>query len=323
VKHIVATCYDDHETLHEKYPQAQQIIFQLLSADTAHIKPPLCEEDSEWRGLSPSPSDVDSRLPTTSNVLTASETIQSEDSIPQHPFRSVHYAINATKLSSSHSKLLRTRSPFTKIVFNFPHVGGLSTDVNRQVRANQELLVGFFRAAMPLLASAERPVQKERGHGEDSDQDYNDSDGDDDEDSLSEPSWENEEKAVVSKGQILVTLFEGEPYTLWNIRDLARHSGLKVVESFRFPWEAYPGYAHARTVGEITRGKDRTAEGKRKGAWRGEERDARCFVLQVNEEEGKDGRSTVGTEANKVDLGTRKRRKKGMHGGTDSDSESD
>ena len=34
-------------------------------------------------------------------------------------------AINATKLSSVHSKLLRTHAPFTKIVFNFPHVGGL------------------------------------------------------------------------------------------------------------------------------------------------------------------------------------------------------
>jgi 25S rRNA (uracil2634-N3)-methyltransferase len=323
VKHLVATCYDDHETLHKKYPQAQQIILQLLSVDPAYIKLPLREEDSEWRGLSPSPSDVDASLPSTSNARTALETIQSQDIIPQHTLRCVHYAINATKLSSSHSRLLRTRSPFTKIVFNFPHVGGLSTDVNRQVRANQELLVGFFKAAMPLLASPERPLQTKQGHSEDSDQDYDNADGDDGEGSLSEPSSENTERTIVTKGQIMVTLFEGEPYTLWNIRDLARHSGLKVAESFRFPWEAYPGYAHARTVGAITRGKDRSAGGKRKGAWRGEERDARCFVLEVNEEERRVDRSNVGTDANKVDLGTRKGRKKMIRGGVHSDSESD
>jgi 25S rRNA (uracil2634-N3)-methyltransferase len=188
-------------------------------------------------------------------------------------------------------------------------VGGLSTDVNRQVRANQELLVGFFKAATPLLASAERPVQIEKGYGTDVDLD-NFGVGDD-EGSLNELRVEHRETATVTKGQILVTLFEGEPYTLWNIRDLARHCGLKVIESFRFPWEAYPGYAHARTMGEITRGKDRSGEGKRKGAWRGEERDARCFVLEV-----KDGgdirRGGAGTAASDVDLGTRKRKRKGM-----------
>jgi 25S rRNA (uracil2634-N3)-methyltransferase len=88
---------------------------------------------------------------------------------------------------------------------------------------------------------------------------------------------------VQKNGQILVTLFEGEPYSLWNIRDLARHSGLRVVESFQFPWSSYPGYQHARTIGEITTGKDRSDEGKRKGAWRGEERQARCYVLEDQE----------------------------------------
>jgi 25S rRNA (uracil2634-N3)-methyltransferase len=243
---------------------------------------------------------------------------QSQVINPSNLRRSVHYAINATRLSSTHSKLLRTHSPFTKIVFNFPHVGGLSTDVNRQVRANQELLVGFFKAAIPLLASAERPVRTERGYGGDVDHDMDNDEGD-----LSEVSFGGNEITIVSKGQILVTLFEGEPYTLWNIRDLARHSGLKVVESFRFPWEAYPGYAHARTVGEITSGKDRTAEGKRKGAWRGEEREARCFVLEVKEEPGDVSRSSVGTEANNVKLGTRTGKKKGAASGTDSGSGSD
>jgi 25S rRNA (uracil2634-N3)-methyltransferase len=301
VKHITATCYDNEETLHQKYPQSKQILLQLLSADSAAAEPTLSEEeDSEWQGLSPSVSDA--RSPTPSSPPAAPNTLQSQRVIPSKPHRIAHYAINATKLSTTHSKLLRAHSPFTKIVFNFPHVGGLSTDVNRQVRTNQELLVGFFKSAVPLLVSVERPVPTERGNNG-----YGDHD--DSEGNLSEPELKNAEGTVVSKGQILVTLFEGEPYTLWNIRDLARHCGLKVVESFRFPWEAYPGYAHARTIGEITRGKDRTAEGKRKGAWRGEERDARCFVLEAKEEQGSSKGNNDGLEANNMELGMRWKKK--------------
>ena len=82
--------------------------------------------------------------------------------------------------------------------------------------------------------------------------------------------------------RFLVTLFEGEPYSLWNIRDLARHCGLQVIESFRFPWSQYPGYQHARTIGDIKTGIDRSTEGKRKGAWRGEEekRELSCSYLK-------------------------------------------
>lgn len=73
---------------------------------------------------------------------------------------------------------------------------------------------------------------------------------------------------------MVVTLFEGEPYTLWNIRDLARHSGLQVVRSFRFDWQVYPGYRHARTLGNLEGG----------GGWKGEEREARSFVFARKDE---------------------------------------
>jgi 25S rRNA (uracil2634-N3)-methyltransferase len=306
VKHITATCYDNEETLHQKYPQAERILRQLLSSDPAAAEPTLdVEEDSEWQGLSPSVSDA--RSPTPSSPPEAPKPLQSQKVVSSKLHRVVHYAINATKLSTTHSKLLRAHSPFTRIVFNFPHVGGLSTDVNRQVRANQELLVGFFKSAIPLLVSVERPVPTERGGN--GYNDHDDSEMDDIEGHTSEPASKNTERTVVGKGQILVTLFEGEPYTLWNIRDLARHCGLKVVESFRFPWEAYPGYAHARTIGEITRGKDRTAERKRKGAWRGEERDARCFVLEVKDEQESYKRNSDEMEAHNVELGMKRKRK--------------
>ena len=64
-----------------------------------------------------------------------------------------------------------------------------------------------------------------------------------------------------------MTLFEGEPYTLWNIRDLARHSGLEVKRSWRFHASAYPGYRHVRTLGIVKGG----------GGWKGEERAARSY----------------------------------------------
>lgn len=76
---------------------------------------------------------------------------------------------------------------------------------------------------------------------------------------------------LAPNGTIVVTLFEGEPYTLWNIRDLARHSGLEVQQSFRFQADAYPGYAHARTLGNIEGG----------GGWKGETRVSRSYVFQL------------------------------------------
>ncbi|KFY24440.1 hypothetical protein V493_05230 [Pseudogymnoascus sp. VKM F-4281 (FW-2241)] len=129
----------------------------------------------------------------------------------------------------------RKKGGMDRVIFNFPHVGGKSTDVNRQVRYNQELLVNFFKRAIPSLAP---------------------------------------------RGSIIVTLFEGMPYTLWNIRDLARHSGLAVERSFKFQASAYPGYHHARTIGVVKTGAGEVSE----TGWKGEERPARSYVFVKKDE---------------------------------------
>ncbi|KAI2615468.1 hypothetical protein GGR54DRAFT_642230 [Hypoxylon sp. NC1633] len=147
----------------------------------------------------------------------------------------VLYNIDATEMAPFVDKKGKDGTGIMdRIIFNFPHVGGKSTDVNRQVRYNQELLVEFFKRAMPSLAPG---------------------------------------------GSIIVTLFEGEPYTLWNIRDLARHCGLQVGRSFRFQTSAYPDYHHARTLGVV-----KSKSGEVGGGWKGEDRAARSYVFVRKDE---------------------------------------
>lgn len=169
---------------------------------------------------------------------------------------------------------------FDWIVFNFPHVGGLSGDVNRQVRANQALLHGFFGCAKGLLSSDTSSTRRVDELGE--------------------------EQRKEGGGSVLVTLFEGSPYELWNVRDLARSQGFVVRRSWRFEAGLYPKYRHARTLGVVRKGGEEGVEVS-DTAWKGEDRLSRTYEF------GLPGKETA--------VKTKKERKKKRRGHQSSSDE--
>ncbi|KAI9371114.1 hypothetical protein BJX61DRAFT_43743 [Aspergillus egyptiacus] len=264
-RNLIATCYDSKEALYAKYPQAETNIEEILASRNPkgaqpHPKVLFSVDAKKLGSASGGGKEVRTGFPKRERKRPAWE---------------------KGKDDGAKNKKGRTGGPWDMVCFNFPHVGGLSTDVNRQVRANQELLVAFFKACVPLLAG--KPDEEEDLENEEDGWQHGTGESDEDEDeSRNESEDEIEKDTVKAKderrtepGQILVTLFEGEPYTLWNIRDLARHAGLRVVTSFKFPWACYRGYSHARTLGEIQ------AKNGERGGWRGEDRDARMYVFEV------------------------------------------
>lgn len=278
---MLATCYDDRETLRAKYPHAEgRNIPEMLNAGRSRSGDE--EEDGDGDEYGTQSGQEEQSEQDDDDDVHRHHDAQERNLPPSSP--RVLYSVDARKLGSPagggkevrhglarrrQNKKEDKKAPaghagagaWDVICFNFPHVGGLSTDVNRQVRANQELLVGFFKAAVSLLSV---PDSEDEDEDEDED-DYGDGYG---------SESDGKEPRRTQPGQILVTLFEGEPYTLWNIKDLARHAGLRIVTSFRFPWSSYEGYAHARTLGEV--------EGKQggRGGWKGEDREARMYVFE-------------------------------------------
>jgi 25S rRNA (uracil2634-N3)-methyltransferase len=313
---LLATTYDDEETCYRKYPQARTNIQKLLSY-TPTATPP-----SQPEGAGSRQNDTSERTPTSDVGEDEYEDEDPDDgnskgkrrphilfkvdarhliwggALPSPPhFTSTNSSapsISGTKLIRNPPFVHKSRSrpsggPWDVIIFNYPHVGGLSTDVNRQVRSNQALLVDFFKSCIPLLSKPSRPP----AHTHHSNNNHNGHD---------KSGWASDDPDGGKQGgRILVSLFTGEPYTLWNIRDLARHCGLKVLTSLKFPWIAFPGYRHARTVGNIESKKDGKDGGRR--GWKGEEREGRWFVFCVDDGNGGDGR----------------RRDKGMGDGSEED----
>ncbi|KAE8132204.1 hypothetical protein BDV38DRAFT_275311 [Aspergillus pseudotamarii] len=278
-KNVLATSYDSREVLYSKYPQAEHNVREILSGAPKrkdYSPDSRLDQDKPRQRRRPNVLfSVDARK--LGHASGGGKDVRV--GLPRRERK--RPAWQEAKESSGISILPSTRGgPWDIICFNFPHIGGLSTNVNRQVRANQELLVSFFKACVPLLSSrpeiSDNVNEEEWDSSTESGSDLDEEDNADMRGSRNDMAQEN--RIRNEPGQIIVTLFEREPYTLWNIKDLARHAGLRVVTSFRFPWASYRGYSHARTLGEIE------AKNGGRGGWRGEDREARMYVFELKEE---------------------------------------
>lgn len=116
------------------------------------------------------------------------------------------------------------------IMFNFPHVGKGIKDHDRNIRANQELIVNYFkngRQLYDLLRSnrrAEIGDAKGKGHPK-----------------ITKENFSTE--------RIGVSMFSGEPYDSWEVKELARYAiGYQVARSGTFDWETFKGYHHRKTA---------------------------------------------------------------------------
>ncbi|CAO3632727.1 unnamed protein product [Cunninghamella blakesleeana] len=177
----------------------------------------------------------------------------------------VFYDIDATKLDK-----YKQINPFsyTKIIFNFPHVGKGIKDEQRNVQSNQQLLLDFFKAATPLLSVKNDQYKMKLNHHDKKKKNDNDEDNND---NIDKEEVEKEEKGGVEKeekanydyekddgdnyrkkrdGEILITLKTIKPYDQWKIKFVAKWTGaLTIKSSIPFVPTDYPGYCHRRTIG--------------------------------------------------------------------------
>ncbi|CBY00770.1 hypothetical protein IAQ61_011675 [Plenodomus lingam] len=221
---VVATSFDTEEEVREKYPS-----FEGIARELSSLTPPV----PIYHGID-------------ATKLNSYKTLRCQrDSDDDADPDDADIAVDGERTGGAGKRA----EGWDIICFQFPHTGGLSTNVNRQVRSNQALLVAFFKACLDCSTPKKRLQLLQ---------------------AQANPALPRPRPFLRMGGKIIVTLFEGEPYTLWNIRDLARHAGLKVVESWKFDASQYPGYTHMRTLGAIEGG----------GGWRGEDRDARMYVFE-------------------------------------------
>jgi len=172
----------------------------------------------------------------------------------------VRYGVDATKLHTPTQITLHgcgqggALGAADIVAFHFPHAGLGIKDQDRNIRANQQLLLDFFASAKLLLAPPPKGGAAKRAAKTD-DEDEDDGEG------TKRPGARKRatnKKATASLpevgdggGEIHMTVRRGEPYDSWQIVKLARSVGLALVNAVRFDPRAFPGYEHRRTIGAV------------------------------------------------------------------------
>ncbi|ONH79633.1 Ferredoxin-fold anticodon-binding domain-containing protein 1 [Saccharomyces cerevisiae] len=144
--------------------------------------------------------------------------------------------------------------PLQNIVFNFPHNGKGIKDQERNIREHQDLIFNFFQNSLQLFNLINTKIQNDTLRYT---QGYD----------LNEDTPQAKKLTAEGYGNIILSLFDGEPYDSWQIKLLAKKNGLTLSRSSKFQWENFPGYHHRRTNSE----QDTTKPAK--------ERDARFYIF--------------------------------------------
>lgn len=172
----------------------------------------------------------------------------------------VEFNVDATDLQKTAKAILRDHAQgFERIVFNFPHAGAGIKDQDRNVLVNQRLMLGFYRSAATVLTQGEPRVARGSGKangrrkrkGGDSDEE--------EEEEMIQSDLDDDFATTATgakEGTILVTLKDSLPYTLWDVPKLATrppksssNPRYRLLRSFAFHPDLYPGYSHRRTIG--------------------------------------------------------------------------
>lgn len=173
---------------------------------------------------------------------------------------------------------------WSKVVFNFPHVGAGHKDESRNILSNQLMLLRFLVSVAPLLSQGSAPVYTTSGRK--AKKGSEESDVEEQEQELEETLRSHSGFQTPSfAGSVLITVRNSKPYTLWDVPMLAKRipsvvgaisssappmsKGVKgpsreqidrllllgqgkayrVWRSFEFRPENYPLYSHRRTIG--------------------------------------------------------------------------
>lgn len=161
--------------------------------------------------------------------------------------------VDGTKLSLDYlgKKLDKKPLPWINtIVFNFPHTGEGIKDRLHNIRSQQQLLLGFLKAAALLLEEQQR-LQATNFHPDVARHAI-----------MARSSDEtnaNTEEYTLHFGcrprpEIHLTSWVGDPYDDWNIKGLASSLGkdrLQLIETFSFDCNRYSQYRHCRTIGSL------------------------------------------------------------------------
>lgn len=147
---------------------------------------------------------------------------------------------------------------WSKVWFGFPHVGAGHKDEQRNVLANQLLILRFLVSVAPYLTRGPVPAyaaNEKRKPRHDSD-DESDDEVDDETAaflaSIPEADGERPLTPPARQGSVLITLRNVPPYTLWNVPMLARRLR-SVVGPIASSAPALPKHMHAPTVADVDR----------------------------------------------------------------------